>query len=90
MITHGHIKVNGRKVSIPSFALKVNDVVEVKDSSVSRQMAIRNLESSTSRPVPEWLLLQKDAFKGTVTRIPSRAEIQPIANEQAVVEFYSR
>src|SRR5919109_2548417 len=46
MITHGHLKVNGRKVTIPSYALKVNDVVEVKDSAVSRQLATRSLEIS--------------------------------------------
>ncbi|MEO8425939.1 MAG: 30S ribosomal protein S4 [Verrucomicrobiota bacterium] len=90
MITHGHMKVNGRKVNIPSFAVKVNDVVEVKDSNVSRQTATRNLELATSRAVPDWLSLNKEAFKGTLLRIPSREDIQPIANEQAVVEFYSR
>jgi small subunit ribosomal protein S4 len=90
MVCHGHVRVNGRKVNIPSFSLKANDVVEVRDSSVSRQMATKSLEVSTSRVVPDWLSLSKDAFKGTVVRIPSRSEIQPIANEQAVVEFYSR
>lgn len=90
MVSHGHVRVNGRKVNVPSFALKVNDVVEVKDTSVSRQMGTRGLESSTSRAVPDWLQLNREAFKGTVLRVPSRDEIQPIANEQAVVEFYSR
>lgn len=90
MVCHGHVKVNGRKVNIPSCGLKVNDVVEVKGSSVSRQMGTRSLEASTSRAVPDWLSLNRDAFKGTVLRVPSRDEIQPIANEQAVVEFYSR
>ena len=90
MVSHGHIRVNGRKVNIPSCALKVNDVVEVKDSNVSRQMATKNLEMATSRVVPDWLSLNKEAFKGAVARIPTRVEIQPIANEQAVVEFYSR
>jgi small subunit ribosomal protein S4 len=90
MVGHGHMKVNGRKVNIPSFALKVNDVVEVRDTSVSRQLATKNMELSTSRAVPDWLSLNKETFKGTVMRIPSRDEIQPIANEQAVVEFYSR
>ncbi|MCI0538801.1 MAG: 30S ribosomal protein S4 [Verrucomicrobiales bacterium] len=90
MVNHGHIRVNGRKVSIPSYALRVNDVVEVKDSNVARQMATKGLEISTSRAVPDWLALEKDAFKGTVVRVPGREEIQPIANEQAVVEFYSR
>jgi small subunit ribosomal protein S4 len=90
MVNHGHVKVNGRKVSIPSYALRVNDTIEIRDHSRARQMATKNLESSTSRAVPDWLSLNKDAFKGVVMRIPTRAEIQPIANEQTVVEFYSR
>jgi len=90
MVCHGHVKVNGKKVNIPSYALKVNDVIEAKDTNVSKQMATRSLESSTSRVVPDWLNLDKTALKGSVMRIPTRDEIQPIANEQAVVEFYSR
>src|ERR1700759_2224168 len=90
LISHGHVKVNGRKVNIPSFALKVNDVVEVKESNVSRQLATKNMEMATSRAVPDWLSLNKEGFKGVIMRIPSRDEIAPIANEQAVVEFYSR
>lgn len=90
MVAHGHVKVNGRKVNIPSYGLKVNDAIEVKNSNASRQLATKNLESSGSRAVPDWLALDKEAFKGTVMRIPTRDEIQPIANEQAVVEFYSR
>ena len=90
MVSHGHITVNGRKVNVPSFGLKVNDAVAVKHSNVSRQLATKNLEIATSRAVPDWLSLSKEEFKGTVMRIPTRAEIQPIANEQAVVEFYSR
>jgi len=74
----------------PSYALKVNDVVEVKNSNVSKQLGTKSLEISTSRSVPDWLSLTKEAFKGVVMRIPTRDEIQPIANEQAVVEFYSR
>jgi small subunit ribosomal protein S4 len=89
-VSHGHITVNGGKVNIPSYAVKVNDVIEVKDSSVSRQVATKNLELSTSRAVPEWLTLNKDAFKGVLEREPTREDIQPIANEQTIVEFYSR
>ena len=90
MVNHGHIKVNGRKVAIPSFSLKVGDVVEVRDSNVSRQLASKSLEMSTNRVVPDWMSLNKDGLRGTIMRIPTRAEIAPIANEQAVVEFYSR
>jgi small subunit ribosomal protein S4 len=90
MVSHGHIQVNGRKVNVPSFALKVNDVITVKNNNVSRQLATKNLEISTSRAVPDWMSLNKEEFKGVVMRIPTRDEINPIANEQAVVEFYSR
>jgi small subunit ribosomal protein S4 len=90
MVSHGHVLVNGRKVNVPSFSMKVNNVVEIKNNNVSRQLATKNLEIATSRSVPDWLLMNKDEFKGTVMRIPTRDEIQPIANEQAVVEFYSR
>ena len=90
LVAHGHVKVNGRKVNIPSFGLKVNDIVEIKNSNAARQLATRNLESAASRAVPDWLNLDKEALKGVVMRVPTRDEIQPIANEQAVVEFYSR
>jgi small subunit ribosomal protein S4 len=90
LVGHGHVTVNGRKVSISSYALKVNDVISIKNNNVSRQLATKNLEISTSRSVPDWMTLNKEEFKGTVMRIPTRDEIQPIANEQAVVEFYSR
>ncbi len=90
MVSHGHIAVNGRKVNVASCALRVNDIVTVKGTSVARQLATKNLEMSTSRSVPDWLSLGKDELKGVVMRIPTREEINPIANEQAVVEFYSR
>jgi small subunit ribosomal protein S4 len=90
MVCHGHIQVNGRKVNVASCALKVNDVITVKNTNVSRQLATKNLESATSRSIPDWLSMNKDEFKGVVMRIPTRDEINPIANEQAVVEFYSR
>jgi small subunit ribosomal protein S4 len=84
------VKVNGRKVSIPSYALKVGDVIEARETNISRQMASKALELSTNRVVPDWLSLNKEALRGNVMRIPTREEIHPIANEQAVVEFYSR
>lgn len=89
-VSHGHIRVNGRKVSAPSFAVKVNDVVEVRDHAVSRQQATKSLEGSTSRVVPDWVAVDKEHLKARLLRVPSRDEINPVANEQAVVEFYSR
>ena len=90
LVNHGHVTVNGRKAAIASFALKVNDIICIKNHNVSKQLATKNLEVSASRAVPDWLSLNKEELKGVVMRIPTREEIQPIANEQAVVEFYSR
>lgn len=90
MICHGHVKVNGRKVDVASYNVRVNDVIEIRSNAVSRQLAARGMELSTSRQVPEWLTFSKEGLKGSVVRLPSRQDIQPIANEQAVVEFYSR
>jgi small subunit ribosomal protein S4 len=90
MVNHGHIAVNGRKVSIASFNTKVGDVVEVRGNAVSRQLATRGLAAMQIVTVPEWLLIDKDNFKGEVKRIPSREEIAPIVNEQLIIELYSR
>ena len=62
----------------------------MKNTDKSRHFAAKNLEYSTSRNVPDWLRLDKEAYEGVVERIPTRDDIQPIANEQAIVEFYSR
>ena len=72
--------------------MKVSSVLESLPGvgKVRARKIMEELEISTSRAVPDWLSLNKDAFKGVVMRIPTRDEIQPIANEQAVVEFYSR
>lgn len=90
MVAHGHMMVNGKRVNVASYAVQVNDTIEVRNASASRQLATKNMESSTSRTVPDWLALDRELFKGVLTRIPTRDEINPIANEQVVVEFYSR
>lgn len=90
MVTHGHIRVNGRNATTPSINVKVGDVIEVKDNPKSRRLATVSLEASSLNPVPTWLALDKDAFKGTVARIPTREEIAPVVNERLVVELYSR
>ena len=89
-VTHGHVKVNGRKVNVPSYASKIGDVIEVPDNKVSRQLATKSMEGSTSRAIPEWLTVDREAFKGSIMRMPTKEDINPIANEQAIVEFYSR
>ncbi len=90
MVNHGHIAVNGRKVSIASYIVKVGDVIEVRGNAVSRQLATRGLAAMSIATVPEWLVIDKDNFKGEVKRVPTREEIAPIVNEQLIIELYSR
>jgi len=65
-------------------------VIQIKDHASSKSIAQKNIEGSTSRVVPDWIRLDREALSAALLRIPSRDEINPIANEQAVVEFYSR
>jgi small subunit ribosomal protein S4 len=90
LVSHGHVQVNGRTVNISSYNLKPGDAVTIKDKPKSRQLAQRNLELTQIAPVPDWLVADRDALSGKVARIPTRDEIQPMVNEQLVVELYSR
>jgi small subunit ribosomal protein S4 len=90
MVGHGHVQVNGRKVDISSYNVRVGDKITVKEHARSRGMASRGLELTQINVVPDWLVLDKEAFSGTLARVPSRAEIAPIVNEQLIVELYSR
>ncbi|MCS7064598.1 MAG: 30S ribosomal protein S4 [Methylacidiphilales bacterium] len=89
-VLHRHILVNGRVVNIPSFQVKTGDVIEVRDRPKSRAYAARSLEAMQLSPVPDWLVIDKEQFRGEVKRLPTREEIAPVANEQLVVELYSR
>ena len=57
---------------------------------MSQQLASKSLESAQIHTVPDWITFQKEAYKAQIMRIPSRDDIQPIVNEQLIVEFYSR
>lgn len=89
-VTHGHVKVNGRKVDIPSFRVKAGNTVEVKESTSSRQLATRALEDTRIRNVPLWITRNDDALTATVTREPTADDIETGINVQLIVEFYSR
>lgn len=90
MVAHGHVTVNGRKTDVASMNVKPGDVVAVKASEKSKRLGQRGVELTQIANVPEWLTVDKDNLSGTVVRIPSREEINPIVNEQLVVELYSR
>jgi small subunit ribosomal protein S4 len=87
MIGHGHINVNGRKVDRPSFALKVNDVIEPRQSM--REAAKANLERRGADTVP-WLRVAMDSQSVTLVEVPSRESIPIPIQEQLIVELYSK
>ena len=90
IVNHGHIRVNGHKVDIASYAVQPGDEIEVKNVPTSRQIATRNLEETKARNVPGWLTRNDETLKATMTRLPNRDEMEPGINEQLIVEFYSR
>ena len=89
-VLHGHVTVNGRKASIPSMVLTQGDVIAVKDNAKSKDAATRALEAATQAQMPAWIEVDKAALKGTIVSIPTREQIAPIVDEQAIVELYSR
>lgn len=89
-VTHGHVLVNGRRAEVPSMILKQGSKVEVKKRANSQEAAKKALEGFESRPLSPWLTLDRDGLKGEVLHIPTRDEISPFANEQLVVELYSK
>ncbi len=89
-VSHGHIRVNGVRVDVASYQVKPGDVVSVRDNPRSKQLALRALDLTQASVVPSWVTFDKDKLSGTVARVPSRDEINPVVNEQLIVELYSR
>lgn len=92
LVRHGHVLVNGKAVNIPGYEIKVNDVVEIKESAKKLAVVQDALgEVSKSGTMP-WVSVDVDAVKGTFAAVPRREEITDMADikEQLVVEFYSR
>ena len=89
-VGHGHVLVNDQRVDIPSYQCKPGDVIKVRESNRSQQLAMRMVDMTQARPVMDWLTMDRDKLVGSVVRAPEREEIDPMVNEQLVVELYSR
>lgn len=90
LVLHKHVTVNGRRANVPSMVLKPGAVIQVKGGQKRQTWVRKNLESSTKRPLSPWLTVDQEQLRGEVLRIPTRSEIEPLVNEQLVVELYSR
>jgi small subunit ribosomal protein S4 len=89
MVAHGHFQVNGRKVSVPSYIVKVGEVVELRPSSKLQERVTDNLGAGRSA-VPPWLDVDPGAKRGVVRGLPVREDIQIPVQEQLIVELFSK
>lgn len=89
-VRHGHFTVNGRKVDIPSYQIKIGDVVEVREKSRKIQALVDSMDAVVRRGIPQWLDLEKENFKGMIKGFPVREDITMPIQEQLIVEFYSK
>ena len=89
-VLHGHVLVNDRKAAIPSHVLNVGDTLAVKDAAKSKEAANRSVEAATGAQLPVWMNFDRANLKAEVLAVPTREQIAPIVDEQAIVELYSR
>lgn len=90
LVCHGHFRVRGRTVDIPSYQCREGQVIEVKPGERSRAAMKKNMELTEKREVPAWLSVDRQELKGSVVRLPERADIAIPVNVQLVVELYSK
>jgi small subunit ribosomal protein S4 len=90
LVRHGHFTLNGRKVNIPSYPVRVGDAVGVRPSSAKDPTIAHAMEEVKGRGIPEWLVFDADKQAGTVSSLPTREQINLPVQEQLIVELYSK
>lgn len=90
LVRHGHIEVNGQRVNIPSYLVKVNDVISVKEKSRKLERFKQILETTGSKVVPKWLEVDQENLTGKVVALPAREDIDLQVQEHLIVELYSK
>ena len=90
LVTHGHYKVNGNKVNIPSYLIKPGDEIAIKDKSKESDKIKATVEANASRPVPQWLDRNAEALTAKVLALPTREQIMAPVEEHLIVELYSK
>jgi len=90
MVMHGHIRVNGKRVDIPSYQTKAGQTIEISVKAQANDFVKSSLETAAGRGIPQWLTLDAGAFKGSVIAVPKREDVPLDINEQLIVELYSK
>lgn len=90
LVTHGHVTVNGRRVDIPSFQVREEDLVQIKEKSSLRETVKEAVSVAEHRGMPGWLQLDKEKLSGKIVGLPAREDTQYPIKEQLIVELYSK
>jgi small subunit ribosomal protein S4 len=91
LVRHGHVKVNDRKVDIPSYTVRPGDVIEIREKSRDNSSILAARDATAHAPSPSWLEVDREALKARVLQQPKREELVQIQmNEQLIVELYSK
>jgi len=90
LVRHGHVRVNGKKVNVPSYVVGAGAVVSVKDKSKTNPLIAGAVETAKGRGIPAWLELNASEFQGKVVTLPKREDVALQVNEKLIVELYSK
>jgi small subunit ribosomal protein S4 len=90
LVRHGHVRVNGKKVNVPSYVVVAGAVVSVKEKSKANPLIAGAVETAKGRGVPAWLELNASEFQGKVLALPKREDVALQVNEKLIVELYSK
>jgi small subunit ribosomal protein S4 len=89
-VKHSHFLVNGKKVNIPSYLIKIGDVIEIREKSRKMQAIADSMEAVVRRGVPQWVELEKENLRGMIKGFPIREDLTMPIQEQLIVELYSK
>jgi small subunit ribosomal protein S4 len=90
LVRHGHFIINGKRLNIPSYLVKTGDKVEVRERSRKVQKIIDAMANVDRTPLPNWIELDRDNLAGTVSALPTRADVAADIDEQLIIELYSK
>ncbi len=90
LVRHGHVQINGRKVDIPSYSVRVGDTVTIRATSQKGPTLQHALEEVKGRGIPEWLSFDAENLSGRIVSLPTREQINLPVQEQLIVELYSK
>ena len=90
LVSYEMLEVNGKKVNIPSYIVKVGDVVKVRDSKKDNKAIVNSMEANKLKAVPSWMELDKEKMEAKIVRKPVREDVDLEVQENLIVELYSK